>query len=382
MNDPFLSQAACAAVQIAIVDLLASWNILPSHVLGHSSGEIAAAYCAGHLTREDAWKLAYFRGFVSIAQTDRRGGMAAIGISADGIQPYLDAALPYKTLTIACYNSPKSITISGDEDEIDKLCDALEKDGVFARKLAVRNAYHSSHMEAVADDYLSLIGNLSNSEKFGKDVEMISSVTGEVASGREVVIPTYWVQNLVMPVRFTGALLAMTSGGMKKSGQRKLRVGSETGRNSIQHIVEIGPHSALRTAIRDTLSTKKETAVIEYHNVITRNFDDIATALSAAATLYCHSYPVSLDALNSQIHGSREPRMLTDLPPYAFNHTKTYWKDSRLSKNFRSRQFPRHDLFGAPVADWNPAEPRWRGFLRVAELPWLKDHKVRSESNN
>jgi len=196
------------------------------------------------------------------------------------------------------------------------------------------------------------------------------------------VIPTYWVQNLVMPVRFTSALLAMTSGGINKPGQRKLHVGSETGGSSIQHIVEIGPHSALRTAIRDTLSTKKETAAIEYHNVITRNVDDITTILSAAATLYCHSHPASLEALNSQIDGSREPQMLTDLPPYAFNHTKTYWKDSRLSKNFRSRQFPRHDLFGAPVADWNPAEPRWRGFLRVVELPWLKDHKVRSESND
>jgi acyl transferase domain-containing protein len=68
--------------------------------------------------------------------------------------------------------------------------------------------------------------------------------------------------------------------------------------------------------------------------------------------------------------------MLIDLPPYSFNHTQSYWPEGRLSKNFRFRKFARHDLIGAPVPDWNSQDPKWRNIIRIAETPWLKDHKV------
>jgi acyl transferase domain-containing protein len=392
INDPFLSQAACAAVQVALVDLLASWNVVPARVIGHSSGEIAAAYCAGNLSRKDAWKLAYFRGFLSTTQMNRRGAMAAVGTSPEGILPYLEALRepdqPLGDLVIACYNSPKNITISGDDEKIDLLCAALEKDKIFARKLAVRNAYHSPHMEAVADDYRTLIGELSGAldcDTPPKEVEMISSVTAQPIKQGETGQAAYWVKNLVFPVRFSDALLVMASSKENKSGQQRLRLGPKSEGFSVQHIVEIGPHSALRSAIRDTLSMKNELAAIEYHNILTRNDFTLASVLSTAATLYCHSYPVRIEAVNSNIatpQGIRPPQMLTDLPPYEFNHTKSYWKESRLSKNYRQRRFPRHGLFGAPVADWNPSEPKWRGFLRLSELPWIKDHKVRKGPAN
>jgi acyl transferase domain-containing protein len=385
INDPFLSQAACGAIQVALVDLLASWNIVPARVIGHSSGEIAAAYCAGNLSRKDAWKLAYFRGFLCAKQMNRRGGMAAVGVSPQVILPYLEAlrepGKPQEDLVIACYNSSKNITISGDDEKIDLLCAALEKDKIFARKLAVRNAYHSPQMEAVADDYRTLIGELSGTpdgDTPSKEVEMISSVTAQSIKQGEIGQAQYWVENLVLPVRFSDALLVLVS-SKEKSDQPK----SEG--ISVQHIVEIGPHSALRSAIRDTLSTKKELATIEYHNLLTRNDSTTTRILSTAATLYCHSYPVGIEAVNPLVAaplGIRSPQMLTDLPPYEFNHTKSYWKESRLSKNYRLRRFPRHGLFGAPVADWNPSEPKWRGFLRPSELPWIQDHKVRKESAN
>jgi acyl transferase domain-containing protein len=384
INDPFLSQAACAAIQVALVDLLASWNIVPVRVVGHSSGEIAAAYCAGYLSRKDAWKLAYFRGFVSALQMHKKGAMVAVGISPDGIFPYLEALREpgqfQGELVIACYNSPKNITISGDAEKIDLLCAALEKDKIFARKLAVQNAYHSPHMEAVADDYRTLIGELSGTsdcETPPKEVEMISSVTAQSVKQGETGQAAYWVENLVLPVRFSDALLVMASSKENKSGQQRLRLGPKSEGISVRHIVEIGPHPALRSAIRDTLSTKKELAVVEYHNLLTRNDFTTTSILSTASTLYCHSYPVATEAVNLNPQVTRPPQMLTDLPPYEFNHTKSYWKESRLSKNYRQRRFPRHDLFGAPVPDWNPSEPKWRGFLRLSELPWLKDHKVR-----
>jgi acyl transferase domain-containing protein len=382
IQDPFLSQAACTAVQVALVDLLASWNIKPTRVIGHSSGEIAAAYCAGKISRKDAWKLAYFRGYVSSKQINRAGAMLAVGTSSEAIQPYLDAIHSQEgrrgKLAVACFNSPNNFTVSGDEEEIDILHSSLAKDAVFSKKLAVRNAYHSYHMQDVAETYLDLIGDLSAPPPQDREprVEMISTVSASSLCESEAQSANYWVKNLVSPVRFSDALVAMSTAG-ETTGQTRLRLGTK-GPVRIHHVVEIGSHSALRSAVRETLASVKGLSMIEYHHVLTRNELTPAYLLSTAAGLYCHGYPVAMNVVNNceESQNARTPQLLTSLPPYEFNHSRKYWAESRLSKNYRHRELPRHDLCGAKVADWNPEEPRWRGFLRISELPWLKDHEV------
>lgn len=81
INLPEISHPVCTALQVALVDLLASWGIFPKYVTGHSSGEIAAAYCAGKLSREAAWKVSYFRGYVSSKQSAANGAMMAVGLN-------------------------------------------------------------------------------------------------------------------------------------------------------------------------------------------------------------------------------------------------------------------------------------------------------------
>jgi len=90
INEPYLAHPACTALQVALVDLLNSWGIKPARVVGHSSGEIAAAYCAGRISREAAWKVAYFRGYVSNRRLQLPGAMLAVGLSAAELQPYVD----------------------------------------------------------------------------------------------------------------------------------------------------------------------------------------------------------------------------------------------------------------------------------------------------
>lgn len=68
--------------------------------------------------------------------------------------------------------------------------------------------------------------------------------------------------------------------------------------------------------------------------------------------------------------------MLVDLPSYPFNHTRKYWVESRISKNFRFRQTASHELLGTPVADWNPLDARWRNIIRLSQRQWIQDHKV------
>jgi acyl transferase domain-containing protein len=133
------SQPLCTAVQVALVNLIRSWGISPAAVVGHSSGEIAAAYAANSITTDEAIIIAYYRGQVT-KNGVRNGGMAAVGMGRQAVMPYLvDGVL------IACENSPNSVTLSGDEDALGQVLEHIKHSlaDVFVRRLKVEMAYHS-----------------------------------------------------------------------------------------------------------------------------------------------------------------------------------------------------------------------------------------------
>lgn len=134
-----IAQPACTALQLALCNHLSRWNVLPVATIGHSSGEIAAAYAAGSLTMDDAILLAYYRGAASKAQT-RAGAMAAIGLGYDEVVKWLKPGV-----VIACENSPSSVTLSGDADALKSVLSTIQKQHpqVFQRLLKVNKAYHS-----------------------------------------------------------------------------------------------------------------------------------------------------------------------------------------------------------------------------------------------
>ncbi|KAJ5660180.1 hypothetical protein N7507_006631 [Penicillium longicatenatum] len=374
---PEIAHPLCTALQVALVDLLASWNIFPVGVTGHSSGEIAAAYSAGKLSRQGAWKAAYYRGYVSSKQLAANGTMMAVGLSASKLETYIEWIHKelHGELVIACYNSPRNNTVSGDEALIDCLKRRLDSDGVFARKLNVKNAYHSAHMRFIAEEYLQLMGDLS----FGKGlavphlVHMFSTVTGEKIQS-ESLTARYWVDNMVSPVRFTSGLKAMLSQVMSRSSELDLSDLS----GSLPLLVEIGPHSTLQSAIKETLVPQGTDTGHRYFSILKRSDPSLSSVLSTIGLLAANGYQLDLHKINfaSCIYLDRPARLLIDLPPYSFNHIERYLYESRLSKNLRTRKFPRHDLFGAPVSDWNPRAPRWRHFIRLNENPWLRDHMI------
>lgn len=137
--EPEFSQPLCTALQVAVVDLLATWRIKPSAVVGHSSGELAAAYAAGALTAKEAVIAAFYRG--QVCKTPRKvGGMAAVGLGRDDVYPYLTAGV-----RIACENSGSSVTISGDLEALEGVMEKIKEGSpnVLCRKLQVKAAYHS-----------------------------------------------------------------------------------------------------------------------------------------------------------------------------------------------------------------------------------------------
>ncbi|KAF2702907.1 putative polyketide synthase [Pleomassaria siparia CBS 279.74] len=360
-----LSQPICTALQCALVDLLASWSIVPAAVTGHSSGEIAAAYCIGAMSHEATMTAAYYRGIVAgrLATSDKtkgKGSMMAIALGTSEVEPLLDE-LTSGRVSVACENSPHNVTVSGDAIAIDELLERLKQEMpmVFARKLMVDVAYHSHHMQAIGDDYLSCIPKIEKPRR-ASQVQFYSSVTGKLTSASDL-DPPYWVANLLGKVRFSTSLSHMCHGA------------------AVDVLVEIGPHSALAGPVKQTIGAdvKLRDSHISYLSTLVRNKDAVETAMALAGQLITKGVSVAVAEINNP-NQEEAPSVLVSLPPYPWNHSRSYWTESRLSSNYRARRLPRSDVLGAEEKDFNPLAPRWRNVLRLAEQPWLRHHAVQS----
>ncbi|KAL9122898.1 MAG: hypothetical protein Q9187_000549 [Circinaria calcarea] len=368
-----LSQPLCTAIQIALVDLLISWNIRPAVVTGHSSGEIAAAYAIGALTLESAMSISYYRGIVTTQIQKRsasRGAMMAVGTSKNEAE-VLIAGLTQGIAKVACENSPSSVTISGDEAAVSELQMVLEGKKIFARKLAVDTAYHSHHMELVADDYRALLAGLQLQSP--EQVEFYSSVTGDRLDSSSL-DAEYWVSNMVGQVRFSDSLRNLCLGSSVGKKRRKRAAGA-----AVDVLVEIGPHSALAGPIKQILGAeaKLRDAAISYVSALKRN----TSAVTTSQELVCHLIQKGLIVNTATVNrpfGNESKIALVDLPPYAWNHSTPLWAESRISRTYRNRKHPRNDLLGVLDRNSNPLEPRWRNIIRPAEIPWVRDHKVQA----
>ena len=369
LDHPDYSQPICTALQVALVDLLASWGVVPTTVIGHSSGEIAAAYSAGAISRESAWDLSYHRGTVAaLSKTFSRASFAmmAVGLSETDFQTYWDRTQSVGgEVAIACFNSSHSITISGYEERINAIKQALDDDRIFARKLKVDVAYHTAYMETVSPTYRQLIRSINEPKSDSIKPMIFSSVTGMRISSKQLLRSSYWVENMTSPVQFRQAVeTAFASSPSKQS------------KDAVEYLLEIGPHSALQGPLKQILGTSEGPGSVQYSSVLMRGKPASETTLQAMGRLFCRGFPVNISLVNRYSVTLTHRNTLVDLPSYPWNHEKRYWLESRISSNYRLRRFPRHELLGTPVSDWNPLEARWRHIIRLSEKPWIEHHRV------
>ncbi|KAI1357546.1 hypothetical protein F5Y08DRAFT_352231 [Xylaria arbuscula] len=369
IDEPEYSQPLSTAIQIALIELLKEFGIRPNAVVGHSSGEIAAAYAAGALSLESACKISYYRGYVSslVKAKGEPTAMLSTNLTSTHIQDYIESiGRPDLTATVhvACINSPINLTLSGTDESINILKAKLDTDGIFAQKLKTGVAYHSSAMAAISDEYLSLIGSIKPGMADSSAPIVISTVTGRVIEPSRLSTPQHWVDNLLLPVKFSKAINAISSGISSSVTGEKL---------TVTDIIEIGPHSALQRPIRDCLGPDGQ---IRYASVLHRTKPAHKSTLELIGTLFCYGYQVSLSEVNQESQFKKGIAPLINCPPYPFDHSSKHWVESRLSRDYRQRQPVKSDLLGWRFHDWNPLEPRWRNFLSVTEYPWMSHHVV------
>ena len=359
INSPHISQPATTALQIALVSLLDSWGISPIAVVGHSSGEIAAAYAAGALSLTHCMQLAYHRGVLAEAlkkrRPDRPGAMLAVGATPEKLGSMIHT-VGSDHIAIACINGPSLVTASGDADMISQLQSDAESEGLFTRRLKVDVAYHSPHMQDIATEYWSAIKAIETQSSCS--VAFHSSLKGHQVNNIDL-DAGYWVENMTSPVQFVDGVTSMYHQGC-----------------SPDILIEIGPHSTLEAAIRDIIKKKEKLSPkVQYVPTLVRNQDAEFTMLSLASALGALGLKLNFAAIN-RLDPSDYPQLLYDLPTYPWSNRKRYWHETRIDRNHRMKKFSSNDLLGRLVDDFNDQEPRWRNILRISDVPWLADHNV------
>ena len=204
-------------------------------------------------------------------------------------------------------------------------------------------------MKAVEAKYRSLLSKAIHANK--PRVPFYSSVTGEVVTSGGALSASYWSQNLVSPVLFSSAVGAIVAGSP-----------------SPKIFLEIGPHSALAGPIRQILRNKEKGA--DYIPTLVRNGDGMLDVLKTAGQLWLSNIDINFDSINPP------GKFLTDLPTYPWQYDGRYWVESRLSKEWRLRKFPHHDILGSRITESTDIEPSWRKMLRLDNVPWIQDHEI------
>lgn len=369
VNEVTYSQPMCTSLQIGLVNVLKSWNIHPSVVIGHSSGEITAAYAAGLLTQSEAIIVAYLRGF-AVARLRRQGAMLAAGIDVLSAENLIQRRGLSGEITVACDNAPESVTLSGSLASIDILSSELQGQKRFCRKLETGGrAYHSHMMNEIGSYYETLIAPYLKRGKKAQAQDSVSFTTKMFSSmglsgndlgclTRKTNMARYWRDNLENPVQFNEALKTL-----KASGD--------------YHFVEIGPHHALKGPVQQILASYgSDKRSLPYNPSLIRNEDSNIAMKKLAASLFHHGHVLNWREINN-LPGGIALQPLHNLPAYPWDYSaRLLWHEPRASVELRNRRYVRHELLGSQNVAGNDIDWSWRNIIRLDEVPWIRDHKV------
>lgn len=331
-----VSQPAIFAMQMALSALWHSWGIQPTAVVGHSVGEVAAACIAGILTLDQAAQIIVLRGRFMEQCSAAGGTMLAVGMSADEARAVI--ARHDHQVSIAAFNGPRSLTLSGVKASLEVIAAELESKGVFARFLQVSHPFHHAMMQPAADALKEALGHL---KPHAETLPFFSTVTGQRLDGAAC-DAGHWSRGVRQPVEFASAIGALADFG-------------------VDAWLEIGAHPALTRSIQECLGEKGGKAVVL---ASTRRDREHEALLEAALDLHLAGVALDFKALTP----SR--RHLT-LPTYSWDKAR-WWNESADMREGRLAPGGR-GLLDVRLAR---AVPTWITRLDSRHMAFLKDHRV------
>jgi acyl transferase domain-containing protein len=337
-------QPVLFAVMVSLAAVWRSAGIDPSAVIGHSQGEIAAAYVAGALALEDAARIVALRSKALMKLTGT-GGMLSVSLSADRVQEML-ARWPNR-LWVAILSGPDATVVAGDIDALDEFV-AEYGERVRISRVAIDYAAHSPHVEALRDELLAILDGV---EPRPTDVAICSSLTGEFVEPRELTAD-YWYRGLRHPVQFARAITSLTGSGSPL-------------------FIEVSPHPMLTGYVQAALRAADASGGAV--GTLRRGKGGPQQFLKAVSQAFVLGADVDWRA----VLGSA-PRRHVDLPTYPFECRRFWLDDGAGSAGVAASGMTAspHPLLRAsvPLADGD-------GYLLTGRLargttPWLADHAV------
>ncbi len=346
-----LAQPVTFMLQCSILELLKTWGVYPDCVIGHSSGEVAAAYASGALSLEDATHLVYVRSNLQ-QRTAHSGRLLAIGLDLAGVEELLEEMdIAYSNekhgtvkVEIACENSPANTVICGLESNLCPLMDVLHSRNIQNGLLPGNIAFHSTAMDIIKNDVLDQLSFLDK-RTFTFNVPMISSVSGELAT---MLNSEYWWSNIRKKVRFSAAIV------------------SAAGIYDPRCVLEIAPHSSLQPVISECLGTTR--LQIESIPSFERGSDSRTDFGRMLGCLYMSGINLDFDA-----QYPRSNPITAHLPPYPLSGVR--YVNRFKDEEFTLKRGPSVDgpLVGRRIqCDY----PLFENLLSSRNLPWLLGHKA------
>ncbi|HLZ56292.1 MAG TPA: type I polyketide synthase, partial [Ktedonosporobacter sp.] len=328
------AQPLLFVLQIAQVEIYRSWGIEPQAVIGHSVGEIAAAYVAGILSLEDALTVVYHRSRLQ-EQTAHQGAMAAVGISAEEAEALIAPVAP--RVALGAINAPHSVTLSGEKQVLQRLIEPLAQQEIFCRFLKLVYAFHSAQMDPFQEELITALKHL---QPRPSRLPFISTVTGQELAGTTC-DAAYWWRNVRQPVQFAQAI------------QQVLEHGAGM-------FVEIGPHPVLAGYLKECLGERGGTVLAS----LRRGEEDLHQMMQVLAALYMQGSALTWEAVLPK--GKR-----VSLPTYPWQR-KRYWYETRQSSHHRQGAAV-HPLLGYRL---KVPQMSWENILDTSDLLYLFDHLI------
>ncbi|MGE0259039.1 MAG: SDR family NAD(P)-dependent oxidoreductase [Alphaproteobacteria bacterium] len=333
-----IAQPLLFAVQVGIVTVLRGIGVESEACIGHSVGEIAAAWAAGALSLADAARVVVARSRQQ-ERTRGRGRMAAVALGADAARALLSEI--GSPLELGAINASQSVTLSGSEDAITRLGAEARRRGVAFRALDLDFAFHSSAMDPIRGDLLADLAGLTSG---APRTSLISTVTGEPAAPGEL-DAEYWWRNIRKSVRFQEGMARLIGDGC--------------------HIfVEIGPHPVLQAYLHDALRVAEAQGRVL--GTLTRHQTGADPFPAIAARIHVAGHDI---VGAERFGGSVQP---DGLPLYPWNKERFWFERTAEASNPIDPPCD-HPLLGFRQAG---TAPSWLNHLDADILPWLADHSV------
>jgi malonyl CoA-acyl carrier protein transacylase/SAM-dependent methyltransferase/acyl carrier protein len=306
------SQPALFALQYSLAQLWRSWGVEPTTVMGHSIGEYAAACVAGVFSLADGLKLVTARSRLLDSMT-RSGQMAVIFSDESQVKQVLK---PYEEqVSIAALNGPLNTVVSGETDAVQSVLADFKRKGIKSKKIAVPQASHSPLVERILAPFREVAESIHYS---APTIEIVSCLSGELASENEITSADYWVRHIRYPVRFLDAMNTLVH-------------------DNIKVFIEIGPNPTLLSMGRRCITNEDQQYL--WLPSLRSGWDDWQQILESLATLYVNGNNIDWDGFNRDYPHRRIP-----LPTYP-------WQRERHWVGFKTDRHPQ--IVEALPPDWD-----------------------------